>query len=103
MGDLDDQTQVGSNHQGTRFAISLFNLSGQFDLLLRWQKRELSDLSQVNVYSWIAIFSSHITLFHRSSGRIGSTTSRILYSSKRYRSRVVPSQEVFNKVKYSNL
>ena len=64
--------------------------------------KESRDLT-VNLYSCIAIFSSHITLFHRSSGGIGSITSRILYSSTPYRSRVLASEEVFNKVKYSNL
>src|SRR5215831_13926159 len=103
MRDLDDQTQIGPDHQGARFAIALLNLSGQLDLLLRSQKRDLPDLAQVNLYSCIAIFSSHITLFHRSLEGIGSTTSRTLYSSTPYRSRVVPSREVFNKVKYSNL
>src|SRR5262245_1829004 len=103
MRNLDHQTQVGPDHQRARLAITPLDLSGQLDLLLWSQKRDLPDLAQVNLYSCIAIFSSHITLFHRSFGRIGSTTSRIPYSSKRYRSRVVPSQEVFNKVKYSNL
>ena len=101
--DLDHQAQVGPDHQGARFAIAFFYLSGQLDLLIRSQKRDLPDLAQVNLYSCIAIFSSHITLFHRSSEGIASTTSRIVYSSTPYRSRVVASEEVFNKVKYSNL
>ena len=103
VGDLDDQTQVGPDHQSARLAIALFDLGGQLDFLLRSQKRDLPDLAQVNLNSCIAIFSSHITLFHRSLGGIGSTTSRIPYSSTPYRSRVVASEEVFNKVKYSNL
>src|SRR5215471_4617120 len=103
MRDLDDQTQVGSDHQRARLAIPLFDLSRQLDLLLRSQQRDLTDFAQVNLYSCIAIFSSHITLFHLTFGGIRSTTSRTLYSSTPYRSRVVASEEVFNKVKYSNL
>src|SRR4029077_17552228 len=101
VGDLDHQTQVGPDHQGARLAVTLFDLSGQLNLLVRSQKRDLPDLAQVNLNSCIAIFSSHITLFHRSLR--GIETSRILYSSTPYRSRVVASEEVFNKVKYSNL
>src|SRR5215468_7409441 len=103
MRDLDDQTQIGPDHQSARLAIPLLDLSGQLDLLLRSQQRDLPDLAQVNLYSCIAIFSSHITLFHLSFGGISSTPSRTLYSSTPYRSRVVASREVFNKVKYSNL
>src|SRR5712671_7313987 len=98
MRDLDDQTQVGPDHQRARLAVALLDLSGQLDLLLRSQKRDLPDLAQVNLNSCIAIFSSHITLFHRSLGGIGSTTS-LRYSSTPYRSRVVASEEVVNKVK----
>src|SRR6266446_7543417 len=103
MRNLYHQAQIGPDHQGTCFAITLLDLSGQLDLLLRSQQRDLPDLTQVNLNSCIAIFSSHITLFHRSFGGIGSITSRILYSSTPYRSRVLASEEVFNKVKYSNL
>src|SRR4029453_2423438 len=103
MRDLDDQTQVGPDHQRARLAVAFLNLSGPLNLLLRSQKRDLPDLAQRTLISCIAIFSSHITLFHRSFGGIGSITSRILYSSTPYRSRVLASEEVFNKVKYSNL
>src|SRR5436305_14357402 len=101
MRNLYHQAQIGPDHQGTCFAITLLDLSGQLDLLLRSQQRNLPDLAQVNLNSCIAIFSSHITLFHRSSE--GSKTSRILYSPTPYRSRVVASEKVFNMVKYSNL
>src|SRR5438876_9501580 len=103
MRDLNNQAQIGSDHQRSRLAIALLDLRGQLDLLLRSQQRDLPDLAQVNLNSCIAIFSSHITLFHRSFRGIGSITSRILYSSTPYRSRVLASEEVFNKVKYSNL
>jgi len=46
MRDFDDQAQVGPNHQRSRFAIALFNLSGQLDLLIRRQQRDLPDLAQ---------------------------------------------------------
>ena len=103
MRDLHDQTQIGPDHQGSRLAIALLDFRRQVDLLLRSQKRDLPDLAQVNLDSGIAIFSSHITLFHQTLGGFGSTTSRKLYSSMPCRSRVVASWEVFNNVKYSNL
>src|SRR5207248_2959192 len=84
MRDLDHQTQIRPDHQRARFAIALLNFSGQLDLLLRGQKRDLPDLTQVNLNSGIAIFSSHITLFHRSFGGIGSTTSCTFYSAAVY-------------------
>src|SRR5207253_3269130 len=89
--DLDHQTQVGANHQRTRLAIAFLDFSGQVDLLLWSQQWDLPDLTQVNLYSGIAIFSSHITLFHHSFGGLGSTTSRTLYSSMPSQSRVVAS------------
>src|ERR1700692_682590 len=103
MRDLDHQAQIGPDHQGARFAIALLDFRGQLDLLVRSQKRDLPDLTQVNLNSGIAIFSSHITLFHRSFGEIGSTTSRKFYSPGNCQSRVVASGKVFNKVKYSKL
>src|SRR5436190_20277695 len=102
MRNLYHQTQIGPDHQGTCFAITLLDLSGQLNLLLRSQKRDLPDLAQVNLNSGIAIFSSHLTLFHRSSGGIESTSST-LYSSMPGQLRVVAYRKVFNKVKYSNL
>src|SRR5262249_6264013 len=74
MRDLDHQTQVRPDHQSARLAIAFFDLGRQFDLLLRSQERDLPHLTQVNLYSCIAIFSSHIALFHLSFGGIGSTT-----------------------------
>src|SRR5213080_2642466 len=103
MRDLDHQAQIGPDHQGARFPIALLDLCGQIDLLVWSQKRDLPDLTQVNLNSGIAIFSSHITLFHRSFGGIGSVTSRKLYSSMPGQLRVVAYWEVFKKVKYSNL
>ena len=73
MRNLYHQAQIGPDHQGTCFAITLLDLSGQLNLLLRSQQRDLPDLAQVNLNSCIAIFSSHITLFHRSFGGIEST------------------------------
>src|SRR5215510_10807710 len=98
MRNLDHQTQVGPDHQRARLAIALLDLSGQLDLLLRSQQRDLPYLAQVNLYSCIAIFSSHITLFHLSFGGIGSRTSRTLYSSTPYRSRVVPSRKYLTRL-----
>src|ERR1700756_5260417 len=103
MRNLDHQAQIGPDHQSARFAIALLNFSGQLDLLLRSQQRDLPDLAQVNLNSGIAIFSSHITLFHRSFGGVVSATSCTFYSPWNCRSRVVTSREVFNKVKYSKL
>jgi hypothetical protein len=74
--DLDHQAQIRPDHQGSRLAIALFDLRGQFDLLLRSQKRDLPNLAQINLNSGIAIFSSHITLFHQILGGPESTTSR---------------------------
>src|ERR1041385_2643985 len=103
MRDLDHQAQIGPDHKSACFAISLLDFSGQLDLLLWGQKRDLPDLAQVNLNSRIAIFSSHITLFHRSFGGLALTTSCTFYTPENCRSRVVASREVFNKVKYSNL
>src|SRR5205807_8261655 len=101
--DLHHQTQIGPDHQGSRLAVTLFDFRSQVDLLVGSQKRDLPDLPQVNLDSGIAVFSSHITLFHQIPGGYGSTTSRKFYSSMLCRSRVVASGKVFNKVKYSNL
>src|SRR5262249_428230 len=88
---FDHQTQVGPNHQCTRLAIPLFDLSGKLDLLLPSPQRNLPAFPPVNPNSPIPIFSSHITLFHHSFEGIGSTTSRTLYSSMPSQSRVVAS------------
>src|SRR6266480_8084558 len=102
MRDFYHQAQIRSDHQGSRFAIALLDLRGQFDLLVRSQQWDLPNLAQVNLNSGIAIFSSHITLFHQILGGFGSTEYRKLYSLMLCRSPVVASGEVFNKVKYSN-
>src|SRR5437762_14294867 len=62
--DLNDQTQVRANHQSTSFLVTALNFGGEFNLLLRSEQRNLPDLAQVNLYSSIAIFSSHKTSFH---------------------------------------
>src|SRR4029077_16012779 len=93
MRDLDDQTQVGPDHQSARLAVTLFDLSGQLNLLLRSQERDLPDLAQVNLNSCIAIFSSHITLFHPSFGGMDRQLPYKLYSSMPYRSRVSSIRE----------
>src|SRR5438552_3388730 len=103
MRDLDDQAQIRPDHERPGLAIALLDFRGQLDLLVRSQQGNLPDLAQVNLTSSIAIFSSHITLFHQILGGFGSTTSCKLYSSMPCRSRVVASGKVFNKVKYSNL
>ena len=62
---FDHETQVRADHERPRFAVALFDFGGQFDLLLGGQKGDLPDLPQVDLYSRIAIFSSHITSFHQ--------------------------------------
>jgi hypothetical protein len=59
MRNLYDQTQIRADHQRSRFFVALFDLGGEFDLLLGSEKRDLPDLAQVNLYSGIAIFSGH--------------------------------------------
>ena len=63
--DFDNQAQIRTNHERPCLAVALLNLRGQFDFLIRSQKRDLPDLTQVNLNSSIAILSSHITLFHQ--------------------------------------
>src|SRR5213082_3741785 len=62
--DLNDQTQIRTNHQGASFLVAALNFSGELNLLLWSEQRNLPDLAQVNFYSSIAIFSSHKTFFH---------------------------------------
>ena len=64
MRNLDDQAQIGADHQGPRLAIALLDFRGQLNLLLRSQQRDLPDFAEVDLNTGIAIFSSHITLFH---------------------------------------
>jgi hypothetical protein len=64
MRDLHDQTQIRTNHQGASFLVAALNFGGEFNLLLRGEQGNLPDLPQVNLYSCIAIFSSHKTFFH---------------------------------------
>ena len=63
MRDLDDEAQVGANHQGARFAVALLDLRRQLNFLLRGEERDLPDLAQINFDSGIAIFGGHKT-FH---------------------------------------
>jgi hypothetical protein len=58
---LHDKTQVGANHQGARFLIAFFDFRSELDLLQGREKRNLSDLAQVNLYTSVAIFSGHIS------------------------------------------
>src|SRR5215212_3805004 len=58
---LDHQAQVRADHEGARFAVALLDLGSQLDLLVGSKERDLPDLAQVNLYSSIAIFSSHKT------------------------------------------
>src|SRR5207249_5060328 len=62
--DLHDQTQIRTNHQGARLLVAALDFRGEFDLLLRSEQWDLPDLTQVNFYSSIAIFSSHKTSLH---------------------------------------
>src|SRR4029453_14774972 len=98
MRDLDDQAQIRTNHERSCLAIALLDLRGQFDLLIRSQKRDLPDLAQVNLNSAITILGSHITLFHQL--RWGDVSTIYSGSLGLRRSRVVAFSKVFNKVKY---
>ena len=60
MRDLDDQTQIRADHQGTRFFVALLDAGRQRDLVLRGQERDLTDLAQVDFDSSIAVFDTHI-------------------------------------------
>ena len=73
MRNLDHESQVGANHERARLSIAFFDLGGELDLLLRGQKRDLPDLSQVNLYSGIAIFGGHITSLH---GKLGADRTK---------------------------
>ena len=70
--DLHHETQVGANHQGARFVVAFLDFGGELDLLLGGEQRDLPDLAQINLYSSIAIFSSHIT-FHVAGTRGASS------------------------------
>src|ERR1700733_6274957 len=59
MRDLYDQSQVRFDHQSSGLPIALLNARGQLDLLLRSQKRDLSNLPQINFNPRIRIFTSH--------------------------------------------
>src|SRR5262249_55692773 len=76
---LHYQPQVGASHKSTGLAIGLFDPSGELNLLLRGQERDLPDLAQVNLNSGIAIFSGHITSLHEKLGA-GPAKSRLLCS-----------------------
>src|SRR5207249_12316180 len=59
--DLNDQTQIRTNHQGASFLVAALNFSGEFNLLLWSEQWDLPDFPQVNLYSSIAIFGCHKT------------------------------------------
>jgi hypothetical protein len=71
--------------------------------LLRGEKGDLPDLTQINFYSSVAIFSGHIGSHElgRKLGRKG-TNRRVSRTSGIWRMRVVASNELLNKVKYRN-
>src|SRR4029453_18591887 len=87
-------------HKPLPFAIPFFNFSGQLDLLLPNQQRDLPDFAQVNLNSGIASLSSHITLFHQSFGGFKSTTP--LQSWRLCRSRVLPSWKYLTRLNIRN-
>jgi hypothetical protein len=60
----------------------------------------LPDLTQVNLYSRITIFSSHKT-FHATESRTQRASSEELRPSARYKLHDVTFAKVVNKVKYS--
>ena len=97
--DLDHQAQVGADHEGARFAIALLDLGGQLDLLVGSKERDLPDLAQVNLYSSIAIFSSHIT-FHRKGKGDPPVFFQSLHQGEARRCFVLTFRQVVNNVKY---
>ena len=100
MRDLHHQAEVGADHEGARFLVALFDFRGELDLLIRRQKRDLPDLAQVNLYSSIAIFSSHIT-FHVVGVRGEELAAvRLQRFPNSCRMRVVSFQKVVNNLKY---
>jgi hypothetical protein len=96
---FDHQPQVGSDHEGARFAIALLDLGSQLDLLVGSKERDLPDLAQVNFYSSIAIFSSHIT-FHRKGEGGTPWLFPLKNSGKACRFLVLTFPQVVNNVKY---
>src|SRR4029077_12864856 len=101
MRNFDDQTEVRSNHQCPGLAVALLNLGGKLDFLVRSQKRDLPDLTEVNLYAGIAIFSGHITFLHEIKLGAGPTSLRRQTSPVSPRSDLLAFGEVVNNVKYS--
>jgi hypothetical protein len=60
VGDLDNQAQVRPDHQGTRGLVAFLNLGGEFDLLLRREERDLTNLAKVNLDSRVGIFAGFV-------------------------------------------
>ncbi len=97
--DLDDESQIRTNHEGARLAVALLDLRGEFDLLVGSQERDLPDLAQVNFYASIAIFSSHIT-FHRKGKGDPPWFFPLPHLGKARRFLVLTFPQVVNNVKY---
>src|SRR4029077_21227051 len=99
--DLHDQTQIRANHQGASFLVAALNFSGEVNLLLWSEQRDLPDLTQVNLYSSIAIFSCHKTSLHERERGVRSPLSDYPGFAGIPQSQHLSRAKVVNKVKYS--
>src|SRR3989440_1516891 len=97
--DLDHEPQIGPDHEGAGLAVALLDLGSQLDLLVGSKERDLPDLAQVNLYSSIAIFSSHIT-FHRKGEGDPPWFFPLPHLGKARRFLVLTFPQVVNNVKY---
>ena len=100
MPDLYHEPQVRADHELPGLAIAFLDFRSQVDFLIRREQGNLPDLSQVNFYSSIAIFSSHITSHVRGLGGLGGFARGSGHLQAATRSRVLTFGKVFNKVKY---
>src|ERR1051325_11529195 len=101
MSNLDDQAQIRADHESASLAVALLDLRGELDLLLRCQERDLADLAQVNLYSGIAIFSSHIT-FHETGRGLVPAKFRLFGVAGVADLDVLALPKVVNNLKYRN-
>src|SRR5438128_4935513 len=99
--DLNDQAQIRTNHQGASFLVAALNFGGEFNLLVGSEQRDLPDLTQVNLYSSIAIFSCHKTSLHERERGVRYTCSDYLGFAGIPQSQHLSRAKVLNKVKYS--
>src|SRR5271166_4987764 len=60
MSDLNDQSEVCSDHQSPSLLVSTLNTRRQLNLLLWSQQRGLHDVSKVNFDDRIRILTSHM-------------------------------------------